>query len=142
MNFGRSAGFSLIEVVVAIAVLGVILVAVAGLMTGNLGLRRTSTQSTEAVQLGASYLESVKRSWSVLDNYVSGELPGPPSDPRASRYSFTVEVDCLDLSGTFLPCSANPVLRQVAVSVADTRGSMVERLVTQIGRPFEPRSDR
>ena len=138
----KHPGFSLVEVIVAIAVLGVILVAVGGLMTGNLSLRRSSNQATEAVQLATSYLESVKRSWSVLDNYVAGDLPGAPADPRATRYNFTVEIECLDLAGSYVTCVADPVLRQVAITVEDARTNVSERLVTQIGRPFEPRSNR
>lgn len=137
MKTRAAAGFSLVEVLIAIAVLGVILVAVGGLMTGNLTLRRESNRATEAVQLATSYLESFKRHWSVLDNYVIVDLPPVPSDPRISRYSFVTDIRCVDLDGSVLAsCPANPELRQVHVTVTDARGAS-ESLVTQIGRPFD-----
>lgn len=142
MNRTGSAGFSLVEVIVAIAVLGVILVAVGGLMTGNLTLRRSSNQATEAIQISTSYLEAIKRHWSVLDNWVDGSLPPTPVDPRAERYSFLVELTCLTVHGVHLAtCPPIPELRQVVI-LAETGTDQVERLVTQIGRPFEPRGSR
>ena len=141
MKRNGSAGFSLVEVIIAIAILGVILVAVGGLMTGNLTLRRSSNQATEAIQISTSYLEAIKRHWSVLDNWVTGSLPSAPEDPRADRYSFQVAVTCLTVDGTQITCPANPELRQVVIN-ATTDDERVERLVTQIGRPFEPRSSR
>ena len=141
MNRYRTAGFSLVEVIIAIAVLGVILVAVGGLMTGNLTLRRSSNQATEAVQIGTSYLESIKRHWSVLDNWVTGDLRPVPTDPRAARYEFTVGITCLSLDGSSVGCGSDPVLRQVTVDAA-IGTDQIEHLVTQIGRPFEPRGSR
>ena len=141
MNRRRSAGFSLVEVIVAIAILGVILVAVGGLMTGNLTLRRSSNQATEAIQISTSYLEAIKRHWSVLDNWVDGSLPPVPVDPRAERYSFEVGVSCLTVHGDPATCLPNPELRQVVIN-AELDDNRVERLATQIGRPFEPRSSR
>ncbi len=142
-------GFSLIEVIVAIAVLGIILVAVGGLMTGNLQLRRTSNQSTEAVQLAASYLESIKRTWSVLDNYIAPAtgnvvLPPTPNDPRGTNYTFVLDLRCLNIDGSNAGCAGNrdPELRQVELLVRNNQGAQVGRLVSQIGRPFDPRSTR
>lgn len=145
----RTGGFSLIEAMVAIAVLGVILVAVGGLMTGNLQVRRASNISTEAVQLATSYLESIKRTWSVLDDYVAlpgGQLvlPPPPTDPRGNNYTFVLNFRCLTVTGTYYACATdrNPELRQVSIDVINSQDQTVAQLISQIGRPFEPRSNR
>ena len=99
-------------------------------------------QATEAIQISTSYLEAIKRHWSVLDNWVDGSLPPTPVDPRAERYSFLVELTCLTVHGVHLAtCPPIPELRQVVI-LAETGTDQVERLVTQIGRPFEPRGSR
>lgn len=148
-------GFTLIEVMVAVAILGIILIAVSGLMTGNLQLRRASNRSTEAQQLAASYMEAIKRTWSVLDNYIGRSIdsagnpvygplimPDPPADPRAAGYTFNVDITCLDLAGSPVDCSVgvtnNPELREVRITVIEPNGTSTGSLVTQIGRPFEP----
>ncbi len=145
----RNAGFSLIEVMVAIAILGVILVSVGGLMTGNLQLRRTSNVSTEAVQLATSYMESIKRTWSVLDNYVATPantlvLPALPEDPRLARYTLVADFRCLALNGSVIACSGerNPELREIRLTVQNQTGNQVARLISQVGRPFEPRGSQ
>ncbi len=137
-------GFSLVEVIVAIAVLGVILVAVGGLMTGNLTLRRSSNRATEAIQISSSYLEAIKRHWTVLDNFVNESMPPAPEDPRAENYWFRVDIVCVDLDGTVLSvCPPIPELRQVRVTAYETDweanpdATVLESIVTQIGRPFD-----
>ena len=135
-------GFSLVEVLVAIAVLGVILVAVAGLMTGNLGLRRQSNQATEAAQLAASYMDSIKRHWSVLENYVDADVPGPPTEPRAARYDFVLNINCVDLQSNLVTCGRDPVLRQVRINVSNSATGDSESLVTLIGRPFDSQGNQ
>lgn len=153
-----NSGFSLIEVMVAIAILGIILVAVSGLMVGNLQLRRASNRSTDGQQLAASYLESIKRTWSVLDNYLGKIekdgtvtysehiLPDSPVDPRTSSYTIVVDIKCLNLDGTRFDCVSgkgqNPELREVLVTVKDPSGLITGSLMTQIGRPFEPARSR
>lgn len=146
----NSAGVSMAEILISLAVLGVVLVAVAGMMTGNLNLRRTSVVSTAATQLASSYLEAVKGAWSIPLNYEApvgqsyGPLPSPPSDARYDAFTLGVDISCLTVAGTQVLCSTvrNPELREVRVTVLDQRGTVVSELITQIGRPFEPGRSR
>ncbi len=140
------AGLTIVEVLVAIVILGIALTAIGAMITGDLGLRRTSIASNTGVQLASSYLEAVKRAWSVPDNYEAqvgqpfGLLPDAPTDPRYSAYTMTLDITCLSTNGTEVACTAhpNPDLRRLSVEVSGPADQTVTRLVTEVGRPFEP----
>lgn len=146
---GRSrgvAGLTLVEVLVAMLVLAVVLVAVGGLLTGNLGLRRSSTVSNTAVQLATSYLEAIKREWSLPDSYTAapgqalGALPDVPDDPRYAPFDVELSVSCLLADGSSVACLTEPDvdLRELTVRVTDRAGKTVAELTTWVGRPFAP----
>ena len=146
----RRAGFSLVELTVAIALLGIVLAATFGLMTTSLGLRRTSTRAADALQLASSHLEAYKRTWSDLGAYMnrpglaSPTLPPAPSadqDPRTTAFTWDVAIDCLLIDGSVVPCGANPnpELRRVTVVLSEAgSGAVAARVSTEIGRPFDP----
>lgn len=140
------SGLTLTEVLVAVVVLGIVLVGVAALLTGDLQLRRTSVNSNTATQLASSYMEAIKRTWSVPENYEAefseayGDLPAAPTDPRYSAMTMTLDITCLQTDGTPVVCVSvrSPDLRNIRITVTDSGGAQIARLVSEIGRPFEP----
>jgi len=85
----RQRGFTLVEVVVAMAVLGISLVLIIELFSGGLRLARASEEYTVAGQLGRQKLEEIALSNQFKEGIEEGEFD--------STYRWQVEVKKIDL---------------------------------------------
>ena len=88
------AGFSLIEVVVAILILGVALVALTEGVTAALSSSKTSERQTTAAQLAAGQIETLRATGS----YDDGESDGDFGD-EFPQYRWTQTVSSADVPG-------------------------------------------
>ena len=82
-------GFTLIEVVVAMAILGIGLVVIIELFSGGLRLGRTSEEYTRAVEFSRLKMEELSVAETIVEGLTEGEFEGD--------YRWQVEVRKVDL---------------------------------------------
>ncbi|MGH7977808.1 MAG: type IV pilus modification PilV family protein [Limisphaerales bacterium] len=90
----RQAGFSLIEVIVAILILGVALVALTEGVTGALTSSKASELQTTAAMLAAGQIETLRAE----GDYPDGETEGDFGD-EFPQYQWTQTIDDADVPG-------------------------------------------
>jgi general secretion pathway protein I len=112
------AGFSLIEVVVAILILGVALVGLTEGVTAALVSSKTSERQTTAAQLAAGQIETVRATGSYEDGQTDGDF-----GDQFPRYSWTQTISSADIPG----------LHDVEVMVQDSQtGETIYDLKTSL----------
>ena len=136
-------GFSLVEILIALVVFGIISAGVSSLLLANTKFRRETVQGSEEQQYLSSYLETLKRRWSFIDVYTTihtdpDAFAGPPLPYGYTLSDLSIDVSCWNADGS--PVSAppnpscsgvtNPPLRRVVVKLGGAS------LATEIGRPF------
>lgn len=140
------AGFSLVEVLVAIMLMGIIVLVVVTPLTGFFGLTRRSNQQVDATQLAQRTLETIRGEWLNQARYdqvcSSVPLPQPPGGS-----TITVEVTNLDPNGAVLGTAAyradcatvtagdTSPLRRVEVTHRDSQGKVQAKLAVEVARP-------
>jgi prepilin-type N-terminal cleavage/methylation domain-containing protein len=112
----RRKGFSLVETMVALALLGVIVVTVLGsFSTVTLAVRRhtTATSLDRLVRSDAEYVKS----------QAYATKPGTYATLTAAGYTFAVQILYYDpASGTFATTNADNGLQQIVLTVTATAG--------------------
>jgi general secretion pathway protein I len=97
MNLSPSqAGFSLIEVILAVLILGVALVGLTEGVTSALTSSKTSETQTTAAMLAASQIETLRAAGSYMD----GETEGDFGD-EFPQYRWTQTIADADISGLY-----------------------------------------
>ncbi|PNY81529.1 type IV pilus modification PilV family protein [Deinococcus koreensis] len=112
----RQAGFTLIEVMVATMILGVIITAVLGPLTGMFGLTRKSMAQTDATSVAQATLEDVRGQWLNWGKYDAGCVTGD-----AFPATVTVSVQNLDTQ-LGLVGSATPLTRSTLAACLGSTG--------------------
>jgi prepilin-type N-terminal cleavage/methylation domain-containing protein len=69
-NIYRKAGFTLVEVVVALALLGILVVMATGLLV-PLSVTNQSNDESRAAAIARSYIEVLKARWQVRSNFIT-----------------------------------------------------------------------
>jgi len=105
---GYDAGFSLIEVMIAILIMGVALVALTRGMTTALGSTKDSEVQTTVVSLAAGQIETLRASAVLLDDTTEGDF-----GDSFPKYKWEQTISASDLDG----------LHQVDVVVEDAKSS-------------------
>jgi prepilin-type N-terminal cleavage/methylation domain-containing protein len=153
----RQQGLTLVEIIVAIAIFSIIMLALSGTIVSGLQLRRDNTLESQALAYAASVLEQHKSFWADPKNYacynpdsangLGGEdcppavyAPALPPVPQAFANNLvTIDISCVDLAGNTVAnatCKAKtPPLRRVAVAIKDQQGKVRANLLTEIGNP-------
>jgi prepilin-type N-terminal cleavage/methylation domain-containing protein len=131
----REYGFSLIEVMVAISVLSVVVLAVS--LIPALGLGRNNDTRTYAVNVAREVLDSYRSFWLDGTTFRNGTAPTVPSNLRFGCslqtpvvVSYTIDPTSFTLKGTL----GTPKVRQVTV-VIDCPKAGQTSLSTYIGDP-------
>jgi prepilin-type N-terminal cleavage/methylation domain-containing protein len=162
MKTRQQAGLTLVEIIVAIGVFSIIMLALSGTIVQGLQIRRNNSVEAQGLAYAASALEQYKNLWADYENYkcfhpdgVSGgrnvegcelgntykpDLPAPPTIFQTNYISF----ECLKLTGQPYPatdCNSSnnsfvPELRRVTVILKDQQGKVRAQLFTEIGNPL------
>ncbi|MCA9840204.1 MAG: type II secretion system protein [Trueperaceae bacterium] len=141
MKVSRHAGFSLIELLIAVAVFSVVMLALSGILVNGLQLRRSNSNEIQALAYANTVLERYKSHWVESSNYSAGTLvnaaylPSLPSGFSQQGPTF----DCLDELGNVIETATCvtmvPPLRRISLVVKDADGEILANLVTEIGNP-------
>ncbi len=133
------SGFSLVEVLVALAILTIVLGVVASSIGSSLQISRQSRINAYASEYVQSVVERYRAHWSVPANYSSGATPPGLSGlaDKLSQANMTATINAsqvINPDGTAFTGTGQPPLRRLVVEVR--RGSEVRaRVVTDIGNP-------
>ena len=136
MGMGRArGGFTLVEVVVAMAILGISLVLVIELFSGGLRLGRASEEYTVAAQLARQKIEEIALSKQVEEGIEEGEFD--------RTYRWRVEVKKIDLLLLANETDYRPPvdLYQVQVRIIWKSGSKERTTRIETFRAFKPEND-
>lgn len=135
----KSSGFTLVEVLVALAVLTIVLGVVVASIGSSLQISRQSRINAFASEYVQSVAERYRSHWSVPANYTAGSTP-PDLAALASKIqsvNLTATINAAQVinpDGTAFTGTGQPPLRRIVVEVR--QGSNVRaRLVTDIGNP-------
>jgi prepilin-type N-terminal cleavage/methylation domain-containing protein len=159
----KRQGLTLVEIIVALAIFSIIMLAVSGTIVSGLRLRKSNALESQALTYAASVLEQYKSFWSDFTNYqcynpYSDEglsnnskciedagrkfWPAVPPVPAAFQDSpINITISCIDRSGTVISnttCTAAgfiPELRRVSVTITDLQNKTRASLTTEIGNP-------
>jgi prepilin-type N-terminal cleavage/methylation domain-containing protein len=157
MTTRKEQGLTLVEIIIAIAIFSIIMLALSGTIVSGLQLRRDNTLESQALAYAASVLEQYKSFWADPKNYScynpdsAGGLgnsdcppgvyaPALPAIPEAfATTPIAIDISCVDRAGntiTNTACkSATPPLRRVSVTLKDQQGKVRANLLTEIGNP-------
>jgi prepilin-type N-terminal cleavage/methylation domain-containing protein len=134
----KQDGFSLIEVLVAISILGIVVVGISVIPALTLG--RSSDTKTYAVNLAREVIDSYRASWLDQATYQAGTVPSLPS--TGLRFGCTIATPTLtghaiqtSDSSLIASTATPPKIRRVQVTVA-CNNSMNVSLSTYIGDPL------
>jgi prepilin-type N-terminal cleavage/methylation domain-containing protein len=135
---GKQNGFSLIEVIVAIGILGIVVVGISVIPALTLG--RSSDTKTYAVNLAREVIDSYRASWLDQVTYVAGTAPTLPS--TGLRFSCTIAAPTVTghaikaSDSSLIDSTATPPkIRRVIVTVSCPNTGDVS-LSTYIGDPL------
>jgi prepilin-type N-terminal cleavage/methylation domain-containing protein len=161
MNTNKQAGLTLVEIIVAVGVFSIIMLALSGTIIQGLQVRRNNSVESEALVYAASALEQYKNLWADYENYkcftsdpdptivgrnIDGctkvykpNIPTPPAF-KANPFSF----ECMNRKGFAYPeakCNGTdssfiPELRRVTVTLKDQQDKVRAVLFTEIGNPI------
>lgn len=87
MNSQRLSGFTLIEVLVAIALLSILIVVLSATLAGSLNLNRQSQQQLGTTSGVQQVMESIRNAWTTQANYNNACVPNI-SLPSGYRVTF------------------------------------------------------
>ena len=135
----KTSGLTLVEIIVAIAVFSIIMLALSGTIVQGLQLRRKNSVDSQALAYATSILETYKNFWSDSDNFRFARTPEFPATPPALETADPVTdiaMTCLKVDGNEeTTMGAACALRRVQVTVKDLKGDVYANLVTEIGNP-------
>ncbi len=112
--FRKQTGFTLLEVLIAVGILGVIGVGLLTALETNARATRTLDEKVEGANLAAAYLEVIKESpYSANYTGVGDNITMP------TQYSVNIETECSSDGTTFGDCagSENETLQRITVQV-------------------------
>jgi type II secretory pathway pseudopilin PulG len=141
----KTLGLTLVEIIVAIGVFSIIMLALSGTIVQGLKLRRDNSIDSQALAYATSILETYKNFWSSSANFAGTDtdtptLPTTPSGLKVIDPITDMTFACLNADGTDAP-PATPTkprvcaLRRVHITVKDLKGKIYADLVTEIGNP-------
>ncbi|MGL4609863.1 MAG: type IV pilus modification PilV family protein [Trueperaceae bacterium] len=140
-------GLTLVEIVVAIGVFSIVMLALSGMIVSGLQLRRKNNVDAQASVYAASILELYKNHYSTSANFDKGTSPVIPEPPGAVKQvvaRIDTTITCIDVEGEVIagadtsdadkdPCE----LRRVGVTVLDLEDKPRANFVTEVGKPLQ-----
>ena len=143
------SGLGLIEILISLAIFGLLVAAISGGLLSSMNLRRINQEQMNAQQYAGEIIELHKDYWSVEQNYEENTLPSNANftNLQSRRPDFvktvTLTYTCLSSSGSSLSgsgplgCSTtNPDLRRLTIEMINQNDKVIAHLVTEVGRPY------
>lgn len=136
----RQDGFTLVEILVALSVLAIVVVATSALMVGTLNLSRTNKERAVLNTYTQAVLERYRNAWNDQQNFQTAAPPSLANLPTLPRAFTTrapeVRFRWLRADRTEVPSSSSevPALREVRVIVYRGTASAAD-VKTWIGNP-------
>lgn len=141
------AGFTIIEVLVAIALFAIVVLVILAPLTGLFGLTQKSAQQTNATGLAQQSIEQIRGQWLDANRYgnncVVGALPTTitvqdedsqgNSVTNASTFSVQSAAACPTTPASGVPSASGPALRKVTATA--TANATTSTLVVEVARP-------
>lgn len=143
------AGFTIIEVLVAIALFAIVVLVILAPLTGLFGLSQKSAQQTSATGLAQQAIEQIRGQWLDANRYGSNCVVGTlsatvtvqdedsqgtavvPNSPPA--FAQTTATACPTTPASGIPTVSGPALRKIT-AVATVNGT-ISTLVVEVARP-------
>lgn len=129
----KTLGLTLVEIIVAIGVFSIIMLALSGTIVQGLKLRRDNSIDSQALAYATSILEKQKNLWSSSSVFKTGNSVTPPTTPPGLKPAIVTVSGCLDANGN--PSASRCDLRRIQVRVSDSQNTLRADLVTEIGNP-------
>jgi prepilin-type N-terminal cleavage/methylation domain-containing protein len=131
----KNRGLSLIEVLISLAILGVVIVGVASSMASNLKITASSNRQSVATEYVDAALEKYRVHWRSIYNYKRARRPNLSRMNRSLSADMRVvhSMRKLDVDGQVTSVSPPP-MREVTIEVY-RGGKLLARGSTIIGRP-------
>jgi type II secretory pathway pseudopilin PulG len=134
----KTLGLTLVEIIVAIGVFSIIMLALSGTIVQGLQLRRKNSIDSQATAYATSILETYKNYWSSSAKFTgpttdTPTFPATPSGLKAINPSIDITFVCLNAKGDLI--ATDCALRRVRVTIQDLKGEIYADLVTEIGNP-------
>lgn len=160
----RQAGLTLVEIIVAVGVFSIIMLALSGTIIQGLQVRRNNSAESQALAYAASVLEQYKNAWADFENFkcfnsdpaevrrnistctAASYEPLIPAVPTGFKPDF-IAFACLERDGDSIAnatCNGNddafaPDLRRVTIILKDQQDKIRAQLSTEIGNPIPQR---
>lgn len=140
MKQTKQQGFSLIELLIAITVFSIVMLALSGLIVNGMKVRRGNETESQALAYANAVLERYKSFWISAQTYNSGIVLSDQQLPEKPQgFSVVTAFHCIDLQGVIISpaaCSTMiPPLRRVEIEVQNSEAKTVAQLSTEIGNP-------
>ena len=126
-------GFTLIEVLVSLALFGIVLLVTTGLIL-PLNLTRASSAETSAIAVGQSYLELLKSKWSDDTNYTAMTLPTVCNAPATCDLKILTGWSLGVKSSIQSVWAATDLLRNIVIEVQTADGKKIS-FSTLVAKP-------
>ena len=135
----KRAGFTLIEVLVALSILSIIVVALSGMLTSSLQARQVSAERSTANRYAESLLNRYKGHWKKETNYVAASAPpNIPPVPEGFDSTIGLAIENRNYDGSVYTGTDAPDMRSLTVTLR-RQGKVMANLSTEIGKPVTSR---
>jgi len=121
----RQQGFSILEALVSVAILGLVGVGILTAMDTNFRAERTVDEQVTAKNLTTAYIEAIKALPFAVDYPTAGDnITVPP------QYNVQVDIQCSNDAETYGACTGSETFQRIAISVYREGGNPVMRICT------------
>jgi prepilin-type N-terminal cleavage/methylation domain-containing protein len=135
----KNSGLTLVEIIVAIAVFSIIMLALSGTIVQGLQLRRQNGVDSQALAYATSILETYKNFWSTSANFGKNTTPVlPPTPPSLKDIEPLTDISLACFKADGSPSSVpDCALRRVQVRIYASKNTTtpLASLVTEVGNP-------
>ena len=141
MTTMRKEGLTLVEVLVAVAILSLVVVTLSGTLTSGLSLRRISLQTGTANRYAENVIDRYKSDWTRDTAYAAASAPANiPAPPAGFDGTVGVAIENIEVNGT-VSSAAVPPIRRVTVTVTRD-GAVKAKVTTEIGKPVDQKGNQ
>jgi len=121
----RQQGFSILEALVSVAILGVVGVGILTAMDTNFRAERTIDEKVTAKNIITAYIEAIKALPFAVDYPTAGDnVTVPP------QYNVQVDIQCSNDAETYGACTGSETFQRVVISVSREGGKPVMSMCT------------